>query len=78
MQFKILPMLGGIAGGEGMAAGLLGGGGGEALDEDAISKAFLYLLLIQGAFTGLTIGKLSEGSIRPGIKHSFALTLTSF
>lgn len=79
MQFKILPMVGGISGGEETASGLIGGlGGGEGLDESAISKSFLYLLLIQGAFSGLTIGKLSEGSIKTGIKHSFALTLISF
>jgi len=38
----------------------------------------LYLLLIQGLFTGLTIGKLSEGNAKAGLKHSFALVLFSF
>jgi flagellar protein FlaJ len=78
MQFKILPMVGGIAGGGGLGAGLLGGGGEAAIDEEAISKSFVYLLLVQGFFSGLTIGKLSEGSIRAGVKHSFALMLISF
>jgi archaeal flagellar protein FlaJ len=76
MQFRIIPMLGGIAGGEGASSFSLGGGG--ELDEQAISNSFVYLLLIQGAFTGLTIGKLAEGNIRAGIRHSFALTLISF
>ncbi|HLC77782.1 MAG TPA: type II secretion system F family protein [Candidatus Nanoarchaeia archaeon] len=77
MQYKILPMLSGIAdvrslGNVGIG---LGTGGG---DISQISSAFLYLLLIQGAFSGLTIGKLSEGSLKAGIKHSFALMLLSF
>src|SRR3990167_604237 len=42
------------------------------------ANAFLYLLLIQGFFSGLTIGKLSEGTIKPGIKHSFILMVMAF
>jgi len=37
-----------------------------------------YLLLAQGLFAGLTIGKLTEGSIKKGIKHSFVLMISSF
>ena len=75
MQFRILPMISGIAdvgGGFGLA------GGGEPIDQAEISNAFLYLLLIQGLFSGLTIGKLAEGNIKAGIKHSFALVVMSF
>ncbi len=71
MQFKILPMLSGIAG-----TGL--GLGGQPINQTEISNAFLYLLLIQGFFSGLVIGKLSEGNIKAGIKHSFTLVLMSF
>lgn len=71
MQFKILPMITNIALVEGIGAG-------EAIDQTIIANAFLYLLLIQGFFNGLTIGKLSEGSIKAGIKHSFSLMLISF
>ena len=86
MQFAILPMMGGIGGGEskgGAMAGLggLGGisvSGGKAVDPNEMANAFLYLLLIQGLFSGLTIGKLSEGSAKAGLKHSFALVLSSF
>ena len=42
------------------------------------SQSFLFLLLIQGFFSGLTIGLLSEGNIKGGIKHSFALMMISF
>jgi len=75
MQFQILPMISGIAGGETTGiAGLTGG----TTDQEEVTVSFLYLLLVQGFFTGLTIGKLAEGSIKSGIKHSFALMLMSF
>lgn len=76
MQFYIIPMISGIAN-----VGGLGIGGvttpttTAALD---VSRAFLYLLIIQGLFSGLTIGKLSEGNVKAGIKHSFALVVLSF
>ncbi len=85
MQFKIIPIIGGIAniagsggGGVGGLVGIGGGGGGTALDQQALSSSFLYLLLMQGFFSGLTIGKLSDGNIKAGVKHSFALVLLSF
>ena len=81
MQFQILPMVSGIAElgslGEG-SFGAIGAGGGETVQQEDISNSFLYLLLIQGFFTGLTIGKLGEGGVKAGIKHSFTLMLISF
>lgn len=80
MQFKILPLLSGIAdlqsAGTNVISSGLGSEGAGSIEE--ISKSFLYLILIQGFFSGLTIGKLSEGSIKAGIKHSFALMVFSF
>jgi hypothetical protein len=32
-------------------------------------------LIVQGFFAGLVIGKLSEGSIKAGVKHSFILVV---
>jgi pilus assembly protein TadC len=86
MQFQILPMVSGIAelgslgGGSFASMGTGGGGGGaaEPIDQEDMSNSFLYLILIQGFFTGLTIGKLGEGGIKAGIKHSFALMFISF
>jgi len=77
MQFYIIPMISGIAntGGLGIGGVTAGTGNIEAAD---VSKAFLYLLIIQGIFSGLTIGKLSEGNIKGGVKHSFALVVLSF
>ena len=48
------------------------------IDKDSIGAAFLYLLLVQGFFSGLAIGKLSEGNIKSGLKHSFLLIVFSF
>jgi len=77
MQFYIIPMISGIAntGGLGIGGVTAGTGNIEAAD---VSKAFLYLLIIQGIFSGLTIGKLSEGNVKGGVKHSFALVVLSF
>lgn len=76
MQFKIIPMVAGL-GGELSEVGI----GAEVkvnIEPKEIANSFLYLLLIQGFFSGLTIGKLSEGNIKNGIKHSLALMLISF
>lgn len=77
MQFQILPLITNIVpAGDAISVGGLGSG--SPIDPRDISNSFLYLLLIQGFFSGLTIGKLSEGNIKTGIKHSFALVLTAF
>ncbi len=81
MQFKILPLVSGIAdiGSLGSAGiGGIGAVGGGASDIQEIANSFLYLLLVQGLFSGLAIGKLAEGSIKAGVKHSFVLMLFSF
>ena len=39
---------------------------------------FISLILIQGFFSGLMIGKFSEGSIRYGIRHSFIMALLGY
>lgn len=79
LQFQIIPMVSGI----GSVSGTLGIGSGlhtvdVASSQADISNAFLYLILVQGFFTGITIGKLSEGSFKAGVKHSFTLMILSF
>lgn len=80
MQFQVLPMLTSISGGQttGSVLGLGFIGGGEPINQEEIANAFLYVILVQGFFSGLTIGKLAEGSIKTGIRHSFALMLLAF
>jgi flagellar protein FlaJ len=82
MQYKIIPLIssfntGGLGTGLGSVLGTGAGGGGN-INTAELSNSFLYLILVQGFFSGLTIGKLSEGNIRSGIKHSFALVIFSF
>lgn len=78
LQFQILPMVVGVIP-VGESIGISGiSNVGAPVDLSAVSNAFLYLLLIQGLFTGFVVGKLSEGSIKPGIKHSFILMLSAF
>ena len=81
MEFKILPIatnlsesVGGISGNE--IIGELGtslGGSGKVASAEELTRPFLWFLVVQGFFTGLVIGKLSEGTIKPGLKHSFIL-----
>jgi flagellar protein FlaJ len=82
LQFQILPLLVNIAP-EVVGAGIggiggIGAGGGASLSAEEISSAFLYLLLVQGLFSGLAIGKLSEGNMKAGVRHSFILMLLAF
>ncbi|GAH34541.1 unnamed protein product, partial [marine sediment metagenome] len=78
MQFQMLPMVSGVSdiGDIGIAG--VGSVGSEGISQEEMSSSFLYMLLVQGFFTGLVIGKLSEGNVKAGVKHSFALMLTAF
>ncbi|HOW37101.1 MAG TPA: type II secretion system F family protein [Candidatus Pacearchaeota archaeon] len=79
MQFKILPMISGISGSD--MGGIIGGvntGGTAKIDPNSLSNAFLFLLIVQGFFTGLTVGELSEGNVKAGIRHSFVLMVLAF
>ncbi len=82
MQYKILPLtagvgsISGVSGGSSVA-GLPNINPGQTSAEE-LARPFLYLLLMQGIFTGLTVGKLAEGSIKDGIKHSFILSTIAF
>jgi len=69
LQFKIIPMTEDISG---ISADISGFAEVEKTSEE-FSKPLLFLLLTQGLFTGLVIGKLSEGTIKSGIKHSFIM-----
>jgi len=76
LQFKIIPMISGISG---LETGLAGTAK-TVLDVSSteVSSSFFYLLLIQGFFSGLTIGKLAEKNFKAGIKHSFILVILGF
>jgi len=76
MQFKILPITSDISLSGDVGLGGFGGGSSK-YTVDEVSAPLLYLLLVQGLFTGLIIGKLAEGSLKAGIKHSFAMVALS-
>ncbi len=44
----------------------------------SFSDIFRNLIVIEGVFAGLAIGKLAEGNFTAGIKHSFILTVIGF
>lgn len=77
MEFKILPMTAGLTSIQSFSELGLASSGSTLTPED-LSRPFLYLLLAQGFFAGLTIGKLAEGSIKAGLRHSFILTVLAF
>jgi len=74
MQFKILPMTSEISAGG--FEGVAGFSGFSGAKED-VSRPMIYLLIAQGFFTGLVIGKLAEGNFKAGIKHSFLMVAIS-
>jgi flagellar protein FlaJ len=70
MEFKILPLVSDLGGAEGLTLDV------NTLDPDEFSMPLFIMLLVQSFFAGLVIGKISEGSLKAGIRHSFIL-LTS-
>jgi len=81
MQFKILPMTSGLSGLQNLDVNNLMSSTGTSTSDMSVtnlSSQFLYLLIAQGFFTGLVIGKLGEGTIKAGLKHSFILVIASF
>lgn len=82
MEFKVIPMTTGITaemgdatGTEGMGVPGLGGFGASTVSKEELTAPLLYLLLAQGFMAGLTIGKLAEGRVKAGIKHSFVMVV---
>ncbi len=79
MEFKILPLATQVTSITGLGGGAsLTGSSSNSLDASQLADLFLYLLLAQGLFTGLVIGKLAEGSIKAGVKHSFIMMVSAF
>jgi len=89
MEFKILPLTAGVGAVGGLNMGNMNFNTDSLENANSLSESskissedmaapFLYLLIFQGMFAGLIIGKLTEGSIKAGIKHSFILTVTAF
>lgn len=81
LQLWLFPMLEGELGpslqqglgGFGAMGGMFGEGG-EAID---LGPIFFALIMIQGFFAGLMIGKFSEGTIKQGLVHSLILMVSA-
>ena len=54
------------------------GMGSSGLNTHIYSVLFLHLSVIQAIFAGLSIGKMAEGSISAGIRHSIILALIAY
>ena len=74
VEVQILPLTASIAGISSNSGGFEGLNlGSNNFEPNQFSIAFLSLLIVQGLFAGIIIGKLAEGRIKAGIKHSFIM-----
>jgi len=73
LQFYILPMTEGMGGSgvDGLALKI------KPVSSEDFAMPLMVLLLVQAFFAGLVIGKISEGTVKDGIKHSFVLVAIS-
>lgn len=85
VELKFMPMITGALGGTattgletGVSVGGIGISFGQQTSQELIERSFFILLLMQALFAGLVIGKLSEGSVRYGIKHSAMLLIITY
>lgn len=46
--------------------------------QDDFIEMFRYLIIIQGFFAGLSVGKMAEGTLLAGIKHSLVLSVFGY
>lgn len=67
LEFKILPMIPSGQDIQGLSVKV------KAINPAQFSMPLLVLLIVQAFFSGLVIGKISEGSLKDGVKHSFIL-----
>ncbi len=49
-----------------------------AIDPTLYNSLFTHLAVIQGLFAGLSIGKLAEGKISAGLRHSIIMSLIGY
>jgi len=71
LEIKILPLVSGISDAEGLQISTADASSGD------FSTPLFVMLIVQSVFAGLVIGKISDGSIKKGIRHSFILLATT-
>jgi len=67
LEFRILPLVYDLSSVEGLSISA------GTLDPGDFSFPLFLMIVVQSFFAGLVIGKVSEGKIRVGIRHSFIL-----
>ena len=67
LQYKILPLVSDLGSTSDFSIG------GQQIQQNVSSTPLLALILVQSFFTGFVIGKISEGTMKDGVKHSFIL-----
>ncbi len=76
LQLKLFPSLQGMNLQEGLSSsGLTSGvfGEGDKMTQEELGKVFFGMLMVQGFFAGIMIGKFSEGTLKQGLTHSLLL-----
>jgi len=51
---------------------------GSVMSSIDLNTIFLWLVIIQGFFAGIMIGKFAEGDLKSGLKHSLILMVTGY
>jgi len=67
LEFQILPMTAGLADVDSLDISI------SKISPEDFSMPLFVMIIVQSIFAGLVIGKISEGSVKDGIKHAFIL-----
>lgn len=82
VQYKFIPLmletLSGLSGQMSLFGATSGGASSQEISINFLNNIFLILLVVQGFFTGLVIGKLSQGKVKRGIPHSAILIALAY
>lgn len=80
LQVKFIPMMTKtlLSAGTPVTGGVMGLGVGIEPDQSTMNMIFIILIMTQGIFAGLVIGKLSEGTLKSGAKHSLIISALSY
>ncbi|MBS3163074.1 type II secretion system F family protein [Candidatus Woesearchaeota archaeon] len=82
MQVYLMPKISALGSdvGAGLGSSPLAGtfGGGAKISGEYMDQIFVYLVIIQGFFAGLLIGKFSEGELKYGVKHALILVILGY
>jgi flagellar protein FlaJ len=77
LDLWLFPNLQNVGAGATLSAGMSGLGGAGTSGTFDISSTFFGLIMVQGFFAGIMIGKFSEGTFRNGLFHSLILMVTA-